>query len=71
VDDPRPAISSARPEDSRSSVTKSWNTRTGSAEPSTVTAELSRMCSVRPAIVASTTAGADAAVSGRWCSPTP
>ena len=52
-------------------MTKSWNTRTGSAELSTVTALLSRMRSVRPATVASTTAGADAAMSARWCSPTP
>ena len=34
---------SARPPDSRSSVAKSWKTRTGSSELSTVTALVSRM----------------------------
>ena len=36
---------SARPPESRSSVAKSWNTRTGSSELSTVTALVSRMLS--------------------------
>jgi hypothetical protein len=59
MNDPRPAMISARPPDSRSSVAKSWNTRTGSSELSTVTALVSRMRSVRDAAAASTTAGAE------------
>ena len=38
MNEPRPAMISARPPESRSSVAKSWNTRTGSSELSTVTA---------------------------------
>ena len=38
---------SARPPESRSSVAKSWKTRTGSSELSTVTALVSRMRFVR------------------------
>ena len=60
---------SARPPESRSSVAKAWNTRTGSSEPSTVTALLSRMRWVRAAAAARTTAGAEDAKSGLWCSP--
>ena len=55
--EPRPTMISARPPDSRSSVAKSWKTRTGSSELSTVTALVSRMRSVRAATAASTTAG--------------
>ena len=43
----------------------------GSSELSTVTALVSRIRFVRAAAAASTTAGADTANSGRWCSPTP
>ena len=38
MNDPRPAMISARPPDSRSSSANCWNTRTGSSELSTVTA---------------------------------
>ena len=38
MNEPRPAMISARPPDSRSSVANSWKTRTGSSELSTVTA---------------------------------
>lgn len=60
MNDPRPAMISALPFDRRSSVANCWNTRTGSSELSTVTALVSRMRSVRAAIAASTTTGADA-----------
>src|SRR5680860_909009 len=69
--DPRPAMISARPSESRSTVANCSNTRTGSSELSTVTALDSRMRCVRTAAAASTTAGADTAKSARWCSPTP
>ena len=71
MNEPGPAMISARPLESRSSVANCWNTRTGSSELSTVTALVSRMRFVRSAAAASTTAGADDAKSGRWCSPTP
>ncbi len=71
MNEPRPAMISARPPESRSSVENSWNTRTGSSELSTLTALVSRMRDVRSAAAASTTAGAETAKSGRWCSPTP
>ena len=71
MNEPRPAMISARPPDSRSSVAKSWKTRTGSSELSTVTALVRRILSVRSATAASTTAGEETAKSGRWCSPTP
>ena len=71
MNDPRPTISSARPLETRSRVTKLWRTRTGSAELSTVTALESLIEFVLPAIAARTISGADAAMSGRWCSPIP
>jgi len=52
-------------------VANCWNTRTGSAELSTVTALVSRMSFVRAAAAPSTTVGADTTKSARWCSPTP
>ena len=58
---PRPTISSARPPDSPSSVANCWNTRTGSSELSTVTAELSLMEFVLRAAAASTVAGEEMA----------
>ena len=58
---PRPAMISARPFDSRSSVANCWKTRTGSSELSTVTALVSRMRDVRAAAAPSTTAGDDTA----------
>ena len=61
MNDPRPAMISARPPDSRSSVANCWNTRTGSSELSTLTALVSRMSVVRSAAAASTVAGEDAA----------
>ena len=57
MNEPRPAMISARPPDSRSTCAKSWNTLTGSSELSTVTALDSRIRLVRAAIAASTTAG--------------
>ena len=71
MNDPRPAISSARPPEIRSSVMKFWYARTGSAELSTVTALVSLICDVAPAMAASTISGAEAAMSARWCSPIP
>ena len=71
MNEPRPAMISARPPESRSSVAKSWNTRTGSSELSTETALVRRIRFVRAAAAPSTTAGADTAKSGRWCSPSP
>ncbi len=65
MNEPRPAISSARPPDTRSRVTKFWKARTGSAELSTVTALLSLIRLVAPAIAARTISGVDAAMSGR------
>ena len=64
MNEPRPAMISARPFERRSSVAKSWNTRTGSSELSTVTALVRRMCLVRAAPAASTTAGDDDDVVG-------
>ena len=51
---------SARPPESRSSVAKFWNTRTGSSLLRTVTALLSRMRDDRSAPAARTIAGAEA-----------
>ena len=65
MNEPRPAMISARPPESRSSVAKSWKTRTGSSELITLTALVSRMRFVRSAPAASTTAGEDTAKSGR------
>ena len=45
MNEPRPAMISARPPESRSRVANSWKTRTGSSELSTVTALVSRMFS--------------------------
>ena len=65
MNEPLPTISSARPPDTRSRVTKFWKTRTGSAELSTITALDSLIVFVHPAMVARTISGADAAMSGR------
>ena len=65
MNEPRPAMISARPFESRSSVANCWNTRTGSSELRTLTALVSRIVSVRSAAAASTTAGDDTAKSGR------
>ena len=59
MNDPRPRMTSARPFEMASSVENRWKTRTGSSELSTVTAEPRWMRSVRPAMAASTTSGAD------------
>ena len=59
MNEPRPRITSARPFETASRVANRWKTRTGSSELSTVTAEPSRIRSVRPAMAASTTSGAD------------
>ena len=69
MNEPRPAMISARPPERRSSVAYCWKTRTGSSELSTVTALVSRMRVVRSATAASAIAGAETAKSGRWCSP--
>jgi hypothetical protein len=71
MNEPRPAMISARPPESRSSVANAWKTRTGSSELRTLTALVRRMRRVRVAAAASTTAGAETVKSGRWCSPTP
>ena len=47
MNEPRPAMISARPPEIRSSVAKSWKTRTGSSELMTLTALVSRMRFVR------------------------
>ena len=57
VKEPRPRTTSARPPDAASRVEKRWNTRMGSSELRTVTAEPSRMRLVRPAMAARTTSG--------------
>src|ERR671939_390429 len=64
MNEPRPAMISARPPEIRSSVAKFWKTRTGSSELSTVTALVRRMFFVRSAAAASTTAGAEDSVVG-------
>ena len=71
MNEPRPAMISARPPEIRSTVANSWKTRTGSSELSTLTALVSLIRLVRAAAAASTTAGAETTKSGRWCSPTP
>jgi hypothetical protein len=52
---------SARPSEIRSSVAKSWKTRTGSSELKTVTALVRRTRFVRAAAAASATAGEETA----------
>ena len=59
MDEPRPTTISARPRDSKSRVANSWNKRTGSAALRTVTALVSRMCSVRAAAAPRMTVGAE------------
>lgn len=61
MNDPRPAMISARPRVRLSSVANCWNTRIGSSELSTLTALVSRIRSVCRAAAASATAGAEAA----------
>ena len=61
MNEPRPAITSARPPEIMSMVVYCWKTRTGSSEESTVTALLSLMFFVRAAAAARTMAGADTA----------
>jgi len=63
--EPRPAMISARPLESKSRLANCWNTRTGSSELSTLTALLKRMDLVRAAAAARMTAGADDTKSGR------
>ena len=48
-------------------VAKSWKTRIGSSELSTVTALVRRSRSVRTAAAPRTTAGDETTKSGRWC----
>ena len=65
MNEPRPAMISARPPEIRSSSANCWNTRTGSSELSTVTALESRIRSVRAAIAARATAGEETRKSAR------
>ena len=71
MNEPRPTTISARPCETRSSVAKFWNTRTGSAELRTVTALVRRIWRVRAAAAPRMTAGAESRNSARWCSPIP
>ena len=66
---PRPAMISARPPESKSSVAYSSNTRTGSAVARIVTALARRIAFVCAAIAASATVVAETVKSSRWCSP--
>ena len=59
MNEPRPTIRSIRPLLIRSSVANCWNTRTGSAALSTVTALPSRIRPVRAAAAPSRTGGAE------------
>lgn len=59
--EPRPAMISARPLETRSRVANCWNTRTGSSELSTVTALDSRIAEVLAAAAPRSTAGAEIA----------
>ena len=59
MNEPRPTTRSMRPFEIRSSVANCWNTRTGSAALSTVTALPSRMREVRAAAAARITGGAE------------
>ncbi len=61
MNEPRPAMISARPPERLSRVANCWNTRTGSSELSTLTALVRRMRVVSVAAAASTTAGAETA----------
>src|ERR1700733_10633155 len=63
MNEPRPAMISARPPEIRSTSAKRWKTRTGSSELSTVTALESLIRSVTAAIAARATSGA-------WVLPT-
>ena len=67
--DPRTAIISAQPASNGSSVAKSWSTRTGSAELSTVRVLVGRAWLVRPAAADGVTTGADTPTftAGRPC----
>ena len=58
-------MTSARPFEIASMVEKRWNTRIGSSDESTVTAEPRWIRVVRAAIAASTTSGAETAKSSR------
>ena len=58
-------MTSARPLEAAFSVEKRWNTRTGSSELSTVTAEPRRMRLVALAMEASTISGEETAKSSR------
>ncbi len=61
MNDPRPRMTSARPFETASSVAKRWNTRTGSSELRTVTADPRRMREVVAAMAASATSGEEIA----------
>jgi len=57
MNDPRPAMISARPPEIRSTWANCSKTRTGSSEERTVTALESRICFVSAAMAASAVAG--------------
>ena len=61
MNEPLPAMISARPPEIRSRVAKSWNTLTGSSELRTDTALVSRIRRVHAAAAARTTAGVEIA----------
>jgi hypothetical protein len=65
MNDPLPAMISARPFEIWSTVANCWNTRTGSSDPSTVTELVSLICEVLAAAAARTTAGTETGKSGR------
>ncbi|MNU67351.1 hypothetical protein D3C71_566860 [compost metagenome] len=61
MNDPRPAMISARPPEIRSTVENCWNTRTGSSELNTVTELVSLIFLVIAAAAASTVDGEEIA----------
>jgi len=61
MNEPRPRITSARPLEIASIVEKRWNTRMGSSELSTVTADPTWIRSVCAAMAVSTTSGVEIA----------
>ena len=71
MNEPRPTTISALPCEMRSSVAKSWKTRTGSSALWTWTALARRIRPVRAAAAERMTAGDVSRNSRRWCSPIP
>src|SRR5215471_11892201 len=69
--EPRPRMTSARPLEMALRVEYRWNTRTGSSELNTITAEPRWMRVVRAAMAARATSPAGIGKSPVWCSPMP